>query len=104
MNSPNQTTNISQNTQPTVKITDNNNNNFKSSPRNPNNNERKMVTPPTYLVDKKGLWRPNATEGRDLMRDYKNEPMGGKTKRKSTKKRKTNKSKKGKARKSKKTI
>ena len=99
MNSPNPTTNISQNTQPTVKITDNNNN-FKSSPRIPNNNERKMVTPPTYLVDKKGLWRPNATEGRDLMRDFK----GGKTKRKSTKKRKTNKSKKGKARKSKKTI
>lgn len=90
MNSPNPTTNIEKNTQPTVKLTDNDYY-LKSSPRNPNNNERKMATPPTYLIDKNGLWRPNATEGRNLMRDYKNERKGGKTKRKSSKKRKTRK-------------
>ena len=99
MNSPNPTTNIEKNTQPTVKLTDNDYYYLKSSPRNPNNNERKMATPPTYLVDENktnGLWRPNATEGRNLMRDYKNERKGGKTKRKSSKKRKTINSKKGK--------
>lgn len=95
MNSPNPTTNIQQNTQPTVLVPYHKGiGKTYSSPRNPNNNERKMATPPTYLIDENktnGLWRPNATEGRNLMRDYKNEKKGGKTKRKSSKKRKTRK-------------